>query len=380
MKILFLTSSMEGGGAERVAALLSSAWGARGDDVTLIPTFSGRGGCAFPLSDSVQLEFLSDLVGNGAGKFTRLRTLRALIRARHPDVIISFLPHVNCAAILAAWGLGIPVIACERIFPPLFEHLLPRPYRLLRRLLYPAAAGLVGQTEPASRWLRDCAPRSTVATIPNPVILPLPATEPGPVPDAMLAKERKLILWAGRFEDQKRPELLIDAFAEVAASAPDWDVAMLGDGPMRAAMREKVEAAELSDRILLPGFASNLGEWYKRAELFVMTSKFEGFPNTLLEAMAHGIASIAYDVPTGPAELSDGGRRIALLPNSQQVVRLAAQMERLISDGQAREAAARAALEVRDAYSMDSIVAQWDELFEMVRQGRTQRGGEHISS
>ena len=368
MKILFLTSSMEGGGAERVAALLSNAWAARGDGLTLMPTFSGRGRCAYPLSESVKLTFLSDLVRKGAGKFARLRALRAFIRAQHPDVIISFLPHVNCAAIIAAAGFGIPVIVSERIFPPLFEHLLPRPYRLLRSLLYPTATALVGQTEPASRWLRDCAPRSIVATIPNPVILPLPATEPGPVPHAMLAKGRKLILWAGRFEDQKRPQLLIDAFAQVAPSAPSWDVVMLGDGSMRAAMQERVRVAGLSDRILLPGFAGNLGNWYARAELFVMTSAFEGFPNTLLEAMAHGVASIAYDVPTGPTELSDGGRRITLLPDDQQVTRLATELGRLISDDQAREAAARAALEVRNVYSMDAIVARWDELFEMVRR------------
>lgn len=380
MNILFLTSSMEGGGAERVAALLSNAWAARGDDVMLMPTFSGGGGCAYPLSDSVQLAFLSDLVGKDAGKLARLKTLRTLIRTRHPDVIISFLPHVNCAAILAAWGLDIPVIASERIFPPLFAHSLPRSYRILRRLLYPAAAALVGQTEPASRWLRDCAPRSTVATIPNPVVLPLPTAEGGPAPDSILGEGRKLILWAGRFEDQKRPELMIDAFAKVAASAPGWDVAMLGDGSMRAAMLERVRVAELSDRILLPGFSGSLGDWYKRAELFVMTSAFEGFPNTLLEAMAHGVASIAYDVPTGPAELSDGGRRIALLPDDQQVARLAAEIGRLISDDRARTAAARAAATVCDVYSIEAIVARWDELFATVRRAAAQPSGEPISS
>lgn len=358
---------MEGGGAERVAALLSNAWAGKGHDVILMPTFSGRGGCVYTLSGSVQLIFLSDLIEQDSGKFSRLAALRAFIKTEAPDVIISFLPHVNCAAILAAWGLRIPVIASERSYPPLSRHLLSRPYRLLRRILYPAAAALVGQTEVASKWLRARARRTAIATIANPVILPLPVTEPSVAPEIVVGKERKLILWAGRLGDEKRPDILIDAFSRMAAEAPDWDVAMLGDGPLRNAMQERIEARGMNERIFLPGFVGNLSDWYRRAELFVMTSSFEGFPNTLLEAMAHGTASIAFDVPTGPAELSAKGRRLHLLPDNDQVSRLAEALADLTFHDTIRQAFAHTAAETRQTYSMTAILAQWDALFRTVQ-------------
>lgn len=369
MKVLFLTSSMEGGGAERVAALLANAWDARGDDVTLMPTFSQRGTCVYPLSASVHLEFLSDAVGKNAGKIARLRALRAFIRARHPDVILSFLPHVNCAAILAAWGLNVPVIACERTYPPIARHQLPLLYRILPDLIYRRAAALVGQTKPTSAWLRARGGKALVATIANPVTLPLPSSGAGASPD-IVPPNRKLALTAGRFVELKRPWLVIDAFAKVAQSRPDWDLAMLGDGPLRSAMQARATALGLADRIFMPGFSADLGGWYRRADLFIMASAFEGFPNALLEAMAHGVACVAFDVPTGPAELGDGGRRLMLLPERNQTSALAEALATLTASDDLRRNYAAAAREVVDIYSESAILSMWDKVFTAVLQQR----------
>lgn len=363
MKILFLVSSMQGGGAERVAALLANAWAEQGHDVELVPTFSMHAECVYALNDAVKLTFLFDLVKGKKGRMARLSALRLLIRAERPDVILSFLPHVNCAAILAAWGLDVPVIACERIYPPLYEHLLPRSYRILRGLLYRFATALVGQTEPASQWLRAHGGKAIIATIPNPVVLPLPAAAPSLATDTVLPSGRKLLLWAGRLEDQKRPELLIEAVGHLDGLPPDWHIVLLGEGSLRPKLEKMIAAQGLSDRITLPGFAGNLGDWYRRADLFVMTSSFEGFPNALLEAMAHGVASIAFDVPTGPAELSDDGTRLLLLPDDRHVSRLAEALQSLISvPGHRVDLATNAALTAK-TYSLETILRQWDDLF-----------------
>ena len=146
---------MQGGGAERVAALLANAWSTRGHDVTLMPTFSARGNCVYPLSPSVHLDFLSDHGRPSAGRFARLLMLRRFIMRARPDVIVSFLPHVNVAALLATLGTDVPVIACERTYPPLLAPPLPLSYRLLRRLTYPVAAALLAHcllyTSPSPR-------------------------------------------------------------------------------------------------------------------------------------------------------------------------------------------------------------------------------------
>src|SRR2546427_12958954 len=97
---------MGSGGAERVATTLANAWASQGDQVTLMPTFSGRGGCFYKLSPDVRLAYLADLVSSRERtfitQFTRLRALRRFIAAERPDVIVSFLSNVNAAAVLAS--------------------------------------------------------------------------------------------------------------------------------------------------------------------------------------------------------------------------------------------------------------------------------------
>src|SRR5689334_6479056 len=105
MKIILLTSSLNAGGAERVATVLCNAWAARGDTVTLIPTFSGGGTSFYEISDEVETIYLADVVrARRKTPWTyarRLAALRRLIQERDPDVVVSFLPNVNVAAILS---------------------------------------------------------------------------------------------------------------------------------------------------------------------------------------------------------------------------------------------------------------------------------------
>ena len=370
MKILFLLSSMEAGGAERVAALLASSWADRGDDVILMPTFSGGGNCAYPLSPSVELRFLSDVVGSNPSKLARLRALRSFIKSARPEVILSFLPHVNSAALVASAGLRIPVIACERTYPPKLQPSLPLLYRVARRLTYPFATALVGQTEATAAWLRARGGRALICVIPNPVADPLPSSPPEVRPNEVLAPDRKVVLWAGRFEESKRADVLIDAFARIACALPDWDVVLLGDGPARSSAIALARRHALEGRIHLPGFAGNLIDWYARAGAFVMTSSYEGFPNALLEAMAHGLPSIAFDVLTGPADLSAGGRRLILLPDRNHISALASTLSTLLANEEQRAELGRAALETATDYSRNHVLAMWDDLFaKVVRSG-----------
>ena len=170
MRIILLTSVLDIGGTERSVASLCNAWVRRGDDVTLILTFSGRGNQFYPISEDVELIYLADIVGvkriNILTYAQRLYALRRLIAQRSADVVVSFLPNVNVTTILASSFLGIPLIICERSYPIDFSnmHLL----HVLRKVTYRFADMLTVQTESiAERFRHFCPGLKAVRTIPN---------------------------------------------------------------------------------------------------------------------------------------------------------------------------------------------------------------------
>ena len=153
MKILFLISSLGAGGAERVASTLCSAWAERHDEVTLISTYSASEGEAFySLHPAVKLIQLSELIlvkpNKGKNYWQRLRQLRKQIVENKPDLVISFLPNVNIAAILATSFTGVPCIISERSNPELQK--LPWYWSLACRLMYRFADALTVQTQHVS--------------------------------------------------------------------------------------------------------------------------------------------------------------------------------------------------------------------------------------
>lgn len=369
MKLLFLVSSMEGGGAERVAALLCNAWVSRGWYITLMPTFSGRGGISYPVSEQVDIHYLADDVNNRPGKISRLIALRRHILNSSPDVIVSFLPHVNIAALMASVGTGVPVIACERTYPPLARPPLPYLYRVLRRIFYARASFLIAQTSAIRPWFQARFAETPIATIPNPVQYPLLNGPTKLDPDSIVGPAKRLLLGIGRFNQYKRFDILIQAFARLAAENPDWSLVILGEGSARSALEGQVEEVGLKDRVHFPGFVGNLADWYSRSDLYVMTSAYEGFPNTLLEAMAHGLPTVSFDVKTGPMEITKNGQRGVLLPDDNHVNRLCHVLAQLMSDGSLRENFALRAVETREVYSMCRVLDMWDDAIQKAVDG-----------
>lgn len=367
-KILFLVSSMNSGGAERTAANLANAWVDRGDAVTLVVTYSGRGECFYTLSKKVELVYLSEQAGRlGRGvraNWARFRALRRLIRQRNPDVTLSFLTNVNVAALLATRGLNCRVIVAEHIFPPLWP--IGKMWDWLRRKTYPFADRVVMLTSEGLNWLHAHIPSAQGAVISNPVLFPLPVSEPQLPPANFVPAERRLLLAVGRLNaGQKQFDRLLEAFATLAPRYPQWDLIILGEGAERKALEEQVERLGLTRNTHLPGNAGNIGDWYSRADLYVMSSRFEGFPNTLVEAMAHGCAAVSYDCDTGPRDIIRHEQDGLLVSPVGDVPALALALDRLMGDDALRKRMATQALDVRDRYSMSSILAKWDALFEV---------------
>lgn len=363
-RILFLVSSMQSGGAERVAALLSNRWAEQGHEVTLMPTFSGRGECFYPLDERIKLDYLADHVGNPHNsifnKLYRMIALRRAIVKLSPHVIVSFLPHVNVAAIMASRGLGVPVVISERTYPPAMP--LGTTLKYLRKQTYPWAAAVVMQTDQALDWLTQCCPKAVGRIIANPVVYPLPRGEPELDPVVLVGATRKIVLAVGRLGEEKGFASLMSAFSTLAMRYPDWDLVILGEGPERDSLERQCKKLGLTERIFLPGRVGNLSDWYKRAELYVLSSRFEGFPNALAEAMAHGLPSVSFDCKAGPRDIIREGIDGFLVPPSDGAQGMSHAIEALMRNDSLRQDMAEAAKAVRVRFSMEQIASAWDEV------------------
>lgn len=364
MKIMLLVSSMHAGGAERVAATLVNAWAERGDTVTLVPTYSGRGNSFYAVSGAVDTVWLADRT-RGPG-WRRLMALRSLIRERAPDVVVSFLTNVNVAAILATRRLNVPLIVCERTHPAL-NAATGRGWRLLRRWVYPWADLVTVQARDTVASFRRMVPRmQNLAVIPNPLPAELPQAHAAPAAPS----DRRRLVAMGRLVTGKRFDWLIDAFAGLAADFPEWDLWIWGEGPQRAALHARIAAANLDGRIRLPGRTDTPWHEMAAAQAFAMCSAVEGFPNVLLEAMALGLPCVAVDCPSGPREISDDGRDAWLVPATDRQG-LERALRRLLGDESLRAALGiRAAQGVRRRYALAQVLAQWDALFAQVMMPR----------
>lgn len=356
------------GGAERVVALLANAWASRGDQVTLMPTYSGRGDCFYELSPDIRLEFLADQVSSQkrtpGNRLARLCALRRFVAALRPGVIVSVLSNVNVAAVLASAGLRIPLIVCERIDP--FVMPTPPLLRMARRCTYRFADALIVQTHAvaakcaASGWtLRR------LVVIPNPVppwVLDIRRRDP--------VERRKRLLSIGRLDEQKQFDLLVRVFADVAGRCADWSLRIVGEGPLHGALQHQITELGVADRVEMPGPTEAVGAELAEADAFVLTSRYEGFPNALLEAMAAGLPCATLDCPSGPREITMDGQVALLVPPDDEPA-LGQALMRLMSDERLRQDLGnRAQASVLERFSLDRVMAQWDSLFEVLGVGR----------
>lgn len=355
LKVCFFIWGLRAAGAERVLTFLANAWSEKGWRVQILTMEDGRVEPFYPLAEGVglrTLDLLKDSASFASGlanNLRRIRTLRRAIREARPDVLISFVDKANILAVCASRGLGVPVIISERTDPS--RRSLGRWWTLLRGLAYPRAAAVVFQSQAVRDWFPPRVRRKGVV-IPNPV----PPPPPGDAPE----RRPKRIVAMGRLFPVKGFDLLLDAFSLAAAREPDWILDIWGEGPERDALQRQARDLGLAERIRFPGLTERPYEVLRGADLFILSSRAEGFPNVLVEAMACGTPVISTDFGGAAKEIfQDGVDGLLVRPEDPQA--LAAAMLRLMADPEERARLGARASKVVDRYSGARILALWED-------------------
>jgi glycosyltransferase involved in cell wall biosynthesis len=365
LRIAIVIHSMAGGGAERVSVTLASAWLADGHSIMLI-TFENVGADVYVLDDRITRVALGlannshGLIDAAVANIKRILALRHRLILFKPDLVLGMMTGASVATLLATRGMKVPVLVSERTYPPMLP--VGRFWGAMRRLTYPWAERVVMLSSTGLEWLQTSIPKARGVVIPNPVTYRLPINNPIVNPDSYIKAGRKLVLSVGRMDSGKQFDQLIAAFAAISQRVSDWDLVILGDGPERQALEAQIASLGLATRVMLPGRVGNVGQWYERAELYVLSSRFEGFPNVLAEAMAHGCAAISYDCDTGPRDIIREGLDGLLVRPVGDVQRLQSAMAILMEDDQMREAMTIRAREVLERFSIEIVMNKWKKL------------------
>lgn len=171
----------------------------------------------------------------------------------------------------------------------------------------------------------------------------------------------KTVLTAGRLATQKGYDMLIPAWAVVASQHPDWRLEIHGSGPLRKDLEALVASHGLSDSVSLEGPSHDLGADMARASIYVLSSRVEGLPLVMLEAMSKGMAVVSFDCPTGPADIIDDHRNGLLVP-AKDIAGLGRALAEMIADEDLRHRCADAAIDTAREYSVPAVMPQWDAL------------------
>jgi glycosyltransferase involved in cell wall biosynthesis len=282
--------------------------------------------------------------------------LARTLRRRSGATLIGTRPGLNAVVVQLA---GPAAVRIGQEHMNLSAH-RPALRKMLRRT-YPQLDALVALTERDRGEYADLfGGVLRVEAIPNAVT---------PFEGAPSDLSSPIVLAAGRLKRQKDFGRLIRAFAAVAPTHPDWRLRICGSGPRRAALERLIEEHRLDGSVVLAGSVADMEPEFEGASIFAMSSRREGFPMVLLEAMSKGLPVVSFDSPTGPREIVRDGANGLLVPY-QNVRALAIALGAMIDDEELRRRCARGAIATAREYELSSIGSRWRELLAVLEARR----------
>lgn len=354
-KIAFLIPSLQAGGAERVVVTLANSL-VNNFEVSIITFYNNP--IFYDLNEAISINYcleeykaISSFKHSFMNNIKLFKHIYKIVKSQEIDLIVGFMTTPNIYAILVAKILQIPCIISERVHPE--HYLIPRFWNIIRKLVYPFTNILVVQTQDIASFFSKFVNKNKIRIILNPLNPNLIDKK-----NKLLIK-KNIILNVGRLDYQKNQDMLIKAFYNLKPK--NWKLVIIGDGMNMDNYRNLIQELKLEDTVELVGQIKDVSSYYNQSKIFALTSRFEGFPNALTEAMYFGLGVISTNCPSGPSEIIKDSENGFLIPVEDQNM-LEEKLNFLINNPQTLNEIGKKAESDTDGFSAEQIALQWKNL------------------
>ncbi len=357
-KITFIVSDLGSGGAQRVLTTIANSWATQGRSVCVI-TLADANRDFFPLHPSITRRIVGGIHDSKYPweaiwmNLRRMILLRRCLRETQSSFVVSFVGTTNIITLLATLGLGIRVVISERNDPA--RQSLGRVWDFLRWTMYRFADRVTANSKGVLKTLETFVPSHKLAYVPNPLSIP-EQNEAMPIhPPTILA--------VGRLYPQKGYDILLPAFARAASNFPEWRLNILGEGPLKETLARQTEELTIQNRVNWLGRSENPFYHYRSSDIFVLSSRHEGMPNSMLEAMACEMPIIVTDASPGPLEYIEHEQTGLVVP-AENIQSLADALQRLMKDPHLRLRLGQKARERVSDCELSHVLQIWERVLD----------------
>ncbi|MEO5789184.1 glycosyltransferase family 4 protein [Gelidibacter sp.] len=354
-KIAFVIGSLSSGGAERVISNLSNGLIDR-FDIVIITFVNSKP--FYSLDDRIKVLSCLKFINQSTSTYQSIKLnyiltkkIYHIIKAEQVNIVIGFITSANILSTIAAKMYGIPCIISERNNP--IHNDLSSFWVILKNFIYPLADRIVLQTQGVKKIFEKKIKADKLIILPNPISLELTNKR-----DESTKKEN-LIITVGTLNENKNQKDIIAAFASI--DIENWKLIIIGDGNKKEELNDLIQVANLKDGVEIISKVKDIYKYYNKASIFIFTSKTEGFPNALLEAMHFGLPCISTDCDFGPSELIDDGINGYLVPINNYVI-LREKLTQLMKNEVLRGEFSKKAKSSTDNFQSTEVMAKWEDL------------------
>ena len=356
MKIFIFKQTLEYGGSSKMMIFIANALAKIGHEVIIFMYENAteedvRKITLQKLNNRVKFIEYNGIAVSSNKHINNIKIIKKTIAEQRPDVIVSFLTFPNFYATIVGNLLGIPVIISERGNPYVIKNIKDK----IVYSFFNFASGAVFQTEGAKAYFSKRLQKQS-CVIPNPVVRENDNVR------FDTSTDNHEIVFIARFENmQKRQDLMVNALEKVVKVFPDTILKFYGTGKDLPMIENIVKEKNLESNVRFIGYTNNPEEEMVKSEVFVLTSDYEGIPNSLIEAMSVGMPVVSTDCDPGGARMliEDGVNGILVPKNDAQGI--ADAIIRIFKDKELREKLSREAYKITEKYTEEKIAEQWHD-------------------